>query len=538
MKKWFAAKSISVSLFTLLIFISLLYSALFIVAPIILDEIINLQVTPPARLLIIFFVALISGHLIQTASVYLKNALVEKYRIHEVTRLFEKVFNLNYDFIVEKEPTYLVERVASSIEELSRFFYEALPGIITNLIMVIAILVMVFAINPIIAVMMLVTLPLNYLGFYFLNKELVKKSSLMNSVIPKEYKDMYQIVGQVDFIKQSADHSPTLLLLKKHMTVVEKLTKSVNNFANGISTALSALNLIIRNSILVLLAYLMLSGSVLIGDVFFITIALTYFVTASNAIVSFNVNMNGLTAAQQFIAEVHANQEKTGGIKIESIDEIDMRHMDIRIGDLQLLHDVNITLKKGDVVGIMGPSGSGKSTLVKALLKYRETEGIFINGVPLGEIENRSYRDRVSFYSQNAPIISATLLENLNFGRVPEKADEYARLSILKKFVDADSTLQTAIVENGNNLSGGDKQRIAIARLYFEDSDVVVLDEPTNSLDKDTEEELLKFMLAPNKNKITILITHTKEHLRYCTRSFVIRTGSLEEIDKKSVPLN
>ena len=167
MKKWFAAKSISVSLFTLLIFISLLYSALFIVAPIILDEIINLQVTPPARLLIIFFVALISGHLIQTASVYLKNALVEKYRIHEVTRLFEKVFNLNYDFIVEKEPTYLVERVASSIEELSRFFYEALPGIITNLIMVIAILVMVFAINPIIAVMMLVTLPLNYLGFYF-----------------------------------------------------------------------------------------------------------------------------------------------------------------------------------------------------------------------------------------------------------------------------------------------------------------------------------------------------------------------------------
>lgn len=529
MKKWFAVRSISLSLFLLLILVSLTYSALFIIAPIILDEIISLQATPSVRMIVMFFVALLTGHLIQILSVFLKNHLTERYRIHEEAQLFERIFRSNYDFIIEKEPTYLVERVSSSIDALSAFYYDALPGIISNSIMVVAILVMVSLINPIVAAMMFITLPLNYVGFYFLNKELVKKSTLMNSVIPKEYKDMYQVVGQVDFIKQSANHLPILNILKKHLTVVEGLTKSVNNFANGISTALSALNTVIRNSILIILAYLMLSGNILIGDVFFITIALTYFVNASNAIVSFNVNMNNLNAAYQFIEEVKNNQEKNGDIVIESINDIDIRHMDVHIGELALLHDINVSLQKGDVAGIMGASGSGKSTLVKALLKYRETTGIFVNGIPLEKIENSSYRDRISYYSQNAPIISASLLENLNFGLTPRDAGEYAELSILKKFTDADPTLQTTIVENGNNLSGGDKQRIAIARLYFENPDVVVLDEPTNSLDKSTEDELLKFMLAPNNKRITILITHKKEHLAYCNRFFMLKNGILEE---------
>ena len=141
-----------------------------------------------------------------------------------------------------------------------------------------------------------------------------------------------------------------------------------------------------------------------------------------------------------------------------------------------------------------------------------------------------SYRSHISFYSQTSPIVAGNILENLNFGRTPVPLENYTQLAFLDKFLKNGEGAQTAVVENGNNLSGGDKQRLAIARAFCENSDVLILDEPTNSLDKETEEVILKSLFEKKKDKIIFYITHDSDNLRFCNRVFEVTNKMLVEI--------
>lgn len=140
----------------------------------------------------------------------------------------------------------------------------------------------------------------------------------------------------------------------------------------------------------------------------------------------------------------------------------------------------------------------------------------------------------LSFYSQNVPIITGSLYDSLNFGRPDEGQEVYEKLEFLDKFKRNGSIAETEILENGNNLSGGDKQRIALARLYTEDVDVLILDEPTSSLDEKTEEKILGMALQ-QKDKIIFLITHRKDNLKYCNKVYQFTDKGVQDYVRTSV---
>lgn len=128
------------------------------------------------------------------------------------------------------------------------------------------------------------------------------------------------------------------------------------------------------------------------------------------------------------------------------------------------------------------------------------------------------------------PIITGSLYDNLNFGRKKLSKETYERLRFLDKFTTERDIFEPAILENGNNLSGGDKQKIALARMYTEDAEVLILDEPTSSLDETTEKTILDGILGTN-DKIVFLITHQKENLKYCNKIYQIENKTMKKID-------
>lgn len=128
------------------------------------------------------------------------------------------------------------------------------------------------------------------------------------------------------------------------------------------------------------------------------------------------------------------------------------------------------------------------------------------------------------------PIITGSLYDNLNFGRKKLSKETYERLRFLDKFTTERDIFESAILENGNNLSGGDKQKIALARMYTEDTEVLILDEPTSSLDETTEKTILDGILGTN-DKIVFLITHRKENLKYCNKIYQIENKTMKKID-------
>lgn len=200
--------------------------------------------------------------------------------------------------------------------------------------------------------------------------------------------------------------------------------------------------------------------------------------------------------------------------------------------DIKILDHVSLTIRRGEKVAFVGESGSGKSTLAKllvGLLKY-EAGDIFLDEMPLKKFSLEPLYGKIFYLSQDTPVFDGTIRENLVFDRAVPESDLVAGLEgtlLLSKLVSLDSGVDTRIGEKGTCLSGGEKQRLALARLWFDDSEIVVLDEATSALDNVTERIVMKNVLAQVEHATVIAIVHRLTFIREFDRIFVFRDGKI-----------
>lgn len=522
-KKKLLPQSLKWSAFLLLMMLTLMSASMFIVTPLILNNMIRGQGTIGIINIAIIVPVLVAGHAIEAGNVFLKNKLIQKYHVETAIMLYHNIFKLSYDAYLKMEPSKIQQKVYNAVDSYAQFFFGTIPKLIVSTIMILVTLTIVMITNPIIALLMFSTLPLNYFGYKALNKKLAKLSIELNNVCSSAWKDENSIISQVDFIKQNPDNDYLLPLIRKQRNLAQDITKKVNNYAKGVSTILSASNLVIKNLLILFLAIMMLEDASFVGDALFIILILPYFTSAVSGLTSMNLNISAIRVADAFIKEVEEAVAPDGKVSIDEIRDICIALDEVSIEGKILIRDVSIRLNKGDVVGVIGESGKGKSTLAKLIMRFRPCNGIYVNGVSISTLRNDDYLKLVSYYSQNAPIISDTVLSNLNFGREPVAKQTYEKLNFLSKF----SNLDEVILENGANLSGGDKQRISLSRYFSEKAEIVILDEPTNSLDKVTEHEILSEIFEKKDEKIVFLITHNQENLRFCTHKAEIKNERL-----------
>jgi ATP-binding cassette subfamily B protein len=201
------------------------------------------------------------------------------------------------------------------------------------------------------------------------------------------------------------------------------------------------------------------------------------------------------------------------------------------------LDNVSFKASRGQTLAFVGPSGSGKTTLVKLLVGlYRPSHGhIEYNSVWNEEVDLDKFRERIGFVTQDAQLFSGTIRENLLFVR-PDATDEQC-LDVLRRAAAtsllnrADNGLDTVIGEGGMKISGGEKQRLSIARALLRNPQLLVFDEATSSLDSLTEEEITRTMrdVTSTSDVITILIAHRLSTVLHADRIFVLERGRVIE---------
>ncbi len=519
--------------FVLLLFLSLLSAILFVIAPITLNNVVENVGTIGASDIVKVILLLAAGYLVEFISVFIKNGLIQQYHGRAAEILYADVFRLNYDKYIEEGPTAIRDLVWNAADAYAGLYFDVIPSLIVNIATIIVSIYISFTLNHIAALLMFITLPIHYFGFKLLNKKLAKLSVKLRQASSKSQSNIHSVVSQVDFIKQNSENENLLPMIKKNILESEGVRKKVNYVANGVSGLLIGLNQIIQSLTIVFLAALALKNKDAFGGVVYVMLVFPYFSNAIRGLSFTNLGIADVKAADEFLKTMIENREEDGTLDMpDDVRSISFDIDSVNIYDKNLLNNVHMSFKKGDIVGIKGESGTGKSTLVKLIPKFRNVEGIYINDIPIEKIKNVEYLKNISYYSQNTPIISDTIYNNLNFGRKPVQKSVYENLKFLSKF----NNLDERIIENGANLSGGDKQRIALSRYFVENAKIVILDEPTSSLDKETETEIMTAVLENNKDKIIFIISHNNDIMNYCNYIVEVKNKTVDvtKNDKKN----
>lgn len=215
--------------------------------------------------------------------------------------------------------------------------------------------------------------------------------------------------------------------------------------------------------------------------------------------------------------------------------DIEFRSVDFSfIKDLDILKGINLKIKKGQTIGIIGESGSGKSTLVDLLIGlHKPTSGkILIDGIS-GFQMNQSWRNSIGYVSQTIYLTDDTIKNNIALGIPENKINETRIVELLdqvqlKKFItNLELGVNTKVGERGVQLSGGQRQRIGIARALYHNPDILILDEATSALDMETEIEIMRSINYLKRHKTIIIIAHRLSTLKSCDSIYKIDDGKL-----------
>ena len=208
--------------------------------------------------------------------------------------------------------------------------------------------------------------------------------------------------------------------------------------------------------------------------------------------------------------------------------------------DSKVLNGLNLEIRKGDFVGIVGASGAGKTTFVDLLLGLMPNyDGeIWVDGKKLSFADGswQSWQQRIGYVPQSVYLYDESIVKNIAFGVQdkdidPEKVKEAIRQARLEAWViSLPDREKTYVGDRGTRVSGGQKQRIGIARAFYRNSDILVLDEVTSALDEATESEMLEELRKISQNKTIITITHRQSTLQHCNRVFRLEAGVLKQL--------
>lgn len=479
---------------------------------------------------VIIFAMFVSFVLQFTFLIYRQN-YAAKFNTEHLSSLLRKMYKMNYDAYSKLEPTYLINRIFSAVDTLYMFMISSFEGLTQSSFIIVVSLILAYSVHWSIFLFLLILIPVNFFGFRFINKNLKRKMEAMQYEGATANKDLVSALSNADNIKQLPDYA---FLEKAVLPGVGRMYQTLantNKFAQGSGAIIDFINQLFQNITYVAVAYSIVQKWLPMSSIVIIGVVLPLFFNSLRGLTEVNLNLKTLETSLDFIkSDLDDNKEADGSVHIKSIDTITLHNPEFTLGKLSFKYPLEESVYRGQVVYLMGPSGSGKSSLLKLLLKFRPGNGILINNTPIHKISNASLRSRIAYLSQNTTILSRSLEENIGFGNL--LTDEQKSIIEESKVIEAILKVkgwETLLTENGANLSGGEKQRIAIARMLLKDADVYILDESTSSIDQASSDDIFNALLTMAKDKIVIYTSHVSDSVKYATKLISIETENNHE---------
>jgi len=312
----------------------------------------------------------------------------------------------------------------------------------------------------------------------------------------------------------------------------------LSNIQGSVSSGVST----VGNLILMYIgASLVIDGKITLGSLMAFTSLSHYFMDPIGRLIGLQLSIQEASISLKRISEIYEvekEQVQEDKIKIDSIDgDIELQNITFRYGSrAPVLKDVSIKIPKGKKVALVGESGSGKTTISKLLLKYYNAEEgkIKISGYDIDELDVYSLRKSMAYVPQNIELFSGPIRENILLGKpnsTYQEMKEACEAASCNSFIEKlPGKYDTFLDEAGGGLSGGEKQRLALARALIKKSKFLILDEATSNLDFISEAKIYDTLFVKGKNTTMLVIAHRLSTIRNCDLIYVMEEGKVVEV--------
>jgi len=366
-------------------------------------------------------------------------------------------------------------------------------------------------------------------------KQIVRETTALAGATTESLRNI-ELVKSLGLAQQEIDrlNSTTAKILKLELKKVRYLRSL--SFIQG-----TCVNLL-RTSILFLMLYLIFTQRITVGQ-FFSLFIYSFFIFGPLQELGNVINVYRETEASlanfEELLKLPVQPKPEHPVELAALETLEFRDVSFQhqTASVPALSEISFHVRRSETIAFVGPSGSGKTTLVKLLVGlYAPKSGhIFYNGTPENKVAIEDLRERIGFVTQDAQLFSGSIRENLQFVR-PDATDQQClevlhQASIEGLLKRADRGLDTVIGEGGVKVSGGEKQRLAIARALLRRPELLIFDEATSSLDSITEEEISQTIrdVAATRDAITILIAHRLSTVLHADCIYVLERGRIAE---------
>lgn len=432
-------------------------------------------------------------------------------------KIYEKIYSLPLSYHHNRPAGDIASRINDiySLEEFINTF--TVSSILDALFIVIILFINIFISFRIFLLLLLIT-SLYLLTYYFFRD---KQDIYLNAV-----KEKGASVNSVFIENLLGIDTINNLNINERITDKQKEKKlsylnSYNKFISYISLQSLLLNLVESFGILLILfvSYKLFKKRVIsIGELSMIySIFILYFNSIKNLILLDKSFIDSKISFKRINTLLNTHTDEEEGIIVKSIDKISFKNITYSYNDNKILDHVSFDINKGDYMLIEGRSGKGKSTLFKLLNKELELKegNIYINDKDIKTIKNKSIKNKICYVSQNEYLFNDTIKNNiLMYKNVKKKElDKVLRITMLDKVLKVRNiSIDYLLEENGHNLSGGERQKILLARTLLRNTDFIILDETMNEIDIESERKIIENIKA-EYNKTLVLISHRKSNM-------------------------
>ena len=451
---------------------------------------------------------------------------------------FNSLLFLPKSFFDNRKTGELVARM-NDTRRIQETIIQIVGDILRNALLAIISCIIIFLYSSTLGLVLLAAFPLYFLAAYLYHNSIVSKQREVMAANAQKTGNYVNSLEGIDTIKVANKESQYAQLNKRIYGTFQQKIYILGKLGINVQLLSDIIEVSIILTILVLSAFMVFSDQLMIGEVMAVLFITRNALPAIGNLAFANVKLQGARIAfdrmYEFTALQPEFQHSVRPLKLQNVNTVAAQNLAFRFpGRKKLLNDISLTLQKGKIVTLLGESGGGKSTFCNILQKFYkyETGNIYVDRQELSNVDTPSWRSLLSTVPQDVQLFNGNLIDNISLNYSDQETTKKVlqfcnKYGFENYFMQFPQNYGTILGEEGVNISGGQKQLVALARALYHSPQILILDEPTSAMDRNTENFVLNLLQNLKSDMIIFIVSHRIKIAHYSDYIYILENGNI-----------